>query len=812
MRAVLLVLPLALAAAPAAAAAPPATMAAFDRQIDATKQAMMADPEHALASALVAVALANSLPASHDALVAAATAQWLHGEALLFLNRMTEAVPIIDATLREVEKVAPNTKLHGDLLRSHGAIAAGNGQVLQALHDYQRAHGVFRAAGVARSQALALQDIGQIYFDAGDYKRVLAYYDQSAEVYQGDPGLTLTMFNSRAEVFRKEKRYREAGEAYRAAMVQARKLDSPLLQVRIATNLAGSEAEAGHLAAAQAVTDQAMKLVAHGAAAGWQPYVYGIAARIAFDRGDLPLAKQLIERSFAGADLAHTEMLYREYHAAAARIYEAVGDEKLALAHLKAFQRLDSETQSLTASAAAQLTGARFDFANQNAKIFKLKQGQLESAVLLERQRSRLSSLALAAVAIIAGLLAVGFASLRRSRNQVRDANTVLSEVNTRLEGALKAKTDFLATTSHEIRTPLNGILGMTQILLTRRLDRETREQIEVVHGAGETMRALVDDILDVAKMETGEIKVAAEPTRARAILEETERLWRGHAQAKGIDLSLDIQGVPDSIRSDPMRLRQVVFNLVSNAIKFTPVGSVAITARAEGEEERLLVIEVTDSGIGIPADQLDLIFDPFHQVDGGTTRQFGGTGLGLAICKKIAVAMGGGIAVRSTLGQGTTFTLTLPLVAEVVTLAAPVAPIAPAGPRTHGLLLVEGNPLTQGVMRNLLDPHFPDLRCVDDGDAAIAAIDGGAERQLLIEAKSARMEARPHLDGLRALVGHAHQRGMHVTLLLAPSEELPIEAVLAVGADQLVLKPVSGTQLLKQLHLDPQQAIAIAA
>ena len=221
-------------------------------------------------------------------------------------------------------------------------------------------------------------------------------------------------------------------------------------------------------------------------------------------------------------------------------------------------------------------------------------------------------------------------------------------------------------------------------------------------------------------------------------------------------------------------------------------------------------MIEVADTGIGIPADQLGLIFDPFHQVDGGTTRQFSGTGLGLAICRKIAEALGGGIAVASEVGRGTTFTLRLPLVADHATAPEPSA-IPPPTARTEGLLLVEGNLLTQGVMRNLLEPRFPGLRCAENGDVALQLIEAGTERQLLIEARSAVIAGLDPVGGLRTLVARAQARDMHVTVLLAPSDELPIEAVLAVGADQLVLKPVSGKDLLGQLLIEDNKSGAVA-
>ena len=793
------VLPALLLAVPAVAS--PAARTAFDAAIAETKAAIMADPTRALNKADLALDRAAALPAGPAAEIARATAQWLKVEALLNLNRLPEARALVAPALATAERHAPHTKLHGDLMRARGGIEALAGQSQESLRTYLAAFQIFRAAGEERSQAITLQDIGQIYLDAGDYERVLSYDAQAAKLYTADPAFTLTTHNNRGEVLRLLGRTAEAERELSAALLTARELNSPLLRARVLTNLALVQIERGKLQAAQATVDRASRLARSGEAAAYQPFVYGTAAKLAATRGRLAEAARLLDATFSDTDLGQTEPVFKQFHELGVAVFEKLGDERKALQHLKAFQRLDGEARDLTSSASSQLMSAKFDFA-------RMKQAQLESDVQIARQQGRLQSVALAAIAIIAALLAVGFVSLRRSRNKVRDANTVLSEVNTRLESALKAKTDFLATTSHEIRTPLNGILGMTQILLLNRgLAKDTREQIQVVHGAGETMRALVDDILDVAKMETGELQVSAEPTRLHAILEETGRLWRGHADGKGLTLTLDIEGVPPIIRSDPARLRQVVFNLVSNAVKFTPAGTVAITARGHDDT---LEIAVADSGIGIPPDQCDLIFEPFHQVDGGTTRQFSGTGLGLAIVRKIALALGGDITVASEVGRGTTFTLRVPMIADAE--AAP--PAVDAGPREPGLLLVEGNPLTQGVMRNLLETRFPAMRCVDSGDTALLAITNGREAQLLIEARSAGIDGLDPLASLARLVEHGRASGMRVTVLVAPSDALPLDAVAAIGAEQLVLKPVSGAQLLRKLDTgealsQPAQAAA---
>lgn len=771
--------------------------AGFDEAVQEAKTAMMADPGHAMAKADVAIARARALPPSTRAEMAMATAEWLKAESFIGVNQPEKAAPIIVAAIARVERNGRDTKLHGDLMRARGAIAAMGGSVQQALVDYQRAYTIFRAAREVRSQAIALQDIAMIYVEAGDYERALQYYSQAVELYTADPAFTLTTHNNRGEVLRKIGRNREAVREFELALVSARALQSPLLEVRILSNLAVAQVKSGATAAASRTIERALRLSRGGEAAGWKPMVFGAAGEIADARGHLGTAAHYLRQTFAGENLTRTEMPFREFHQLAASVFERLGDRQAALQHLKAFQRLDSEAQKLTASASSQLMSARFDFQNQKQKIF-------ERDARIKQQQAEFRTTVLAGLVVAGGivlaLLLVSALRIRRSRNEVRAANVVLNHTNAALEKALKAKTEFLATTSHEIRTPLNGILGMTQILLAnRRLEEEVREQVQVVHGAGEAMRALVDDILDVAKMETGEVSVVDEEVGFKAILEDAARLWSGHAEAKGLHLTLAIDDAPERIRSDGARLRQIVFNLLSNAVKFTPQGSVALRARAEAET---LVIEVEDSGVGIPEEHLSLIFEAFHQVDGGTTRQFSGTGLGLSICHKLAEALGGGIAVRSVPGEGSAFTVRLPLVR--VDARAPAA----ATDRRRAtalaearLLLVEANAMTQGIFRGLLDPVTGAIECVDNGAAALTALRAGAIDHVLMEARSARLEGTEPLDSLRSLIGAARAADTRVTLLLAPGDDLPLGEVAQLGADQLVIKPVGGAQLVATLQ-----------
>ena len=792
----------------AASAGSTTGMAGFDRNIAATKAAMMTDPQRALDLSATALKTAEAFPDSPQKQIAIATAEWLEGEALIGINAPDRARPIIEKAVATVERAAPDTKLDGDLMRSRGALAAMAGNVQEALADYQRAHEIFRKAGVLRSQAIALQDIGEIYLDAGDYQRVLDYYRQSAEVFSDDPFLLLTTHNNRAEVLRVMKRFPEAIAEFRAALVIARKVDSPLLETRILTNLSLAQVATGDLAGADRSVARAMQLSASGEAHGWQSSVFGAAAKIAATRGHYTEAAALLEKAFAGADLTKTDMPYREFHELASVVYEKTGNQRLALAHLRAYQRLDSQARNLSSSANAQLMAARFDFANQNLKISTLKQGQLKRDIEIERQRSTFRTVILGGLlgagGIVLALLLASYFSIRKSRNEVRAANDTLTSVNTKLEKALQAKTEFLATTSHEIRTPLNGILGMTQVLLAdSRVPAEFRDKVEVVHGAGEAMRALVDDILDVAKMETGQVSVAHEDTDLSAILKDAAKLWSGQAESKGITLTLarSAPAVPARIMSDEARLRQIVYNLMSNAVKFTLEGAVELAAEVEaGDAGETLVIRVTDTGIGIAEDQHELIFEAFRQVDSGVSRQFGGTGLGLSICRSLSSAMGGEIGVESHLGTGSIFTLRLPLT-RLAGAPAAQATGAPASLASARLLIVERNALNQSILRAVLGGATGEIEIAADGEAAIDAIKGSGITHVLIEAGSAALDGRDMVTSLRIIAACAREHGALCSIMCGAGDAPGVADTIAIGASQIIQKPIGPDALIEALR-----------
>jgi signal transduction histidine kinase len=799
-------------AAPAMSQVLPAAPTPFETELAEATSIMMAEPQKALAHARAAARLALGQGTPRDQLLGQAKAHWLEGEALTRINQPDAADPVIAGALRQVERYAPRTKLHADLLMSAAAIDWMTGRVKDALAGFQSAHTIYAALGEARSQAKALQYIGTIYFDARDYPRMLRYYRQSEETYRGDPALTISALNNQGDALKEMKRFPEAIDLYRRALAIAHQLDSPVLEVRILTNLASSQYQAGNYIAADTLADRGLARAA-GQDTGWEQFLWGVKAQAALARGDLTAARMFIGRTFGNTDLTKTTVQLREFHETAYKLFQRIGDDHAALAHLAAFKRLDDEAREVTSSTVSALLAARFDFANQELSITRLKAGQLQRDIALERSRTRLRTITLyglIAALIIAGLIVIGTLvaalKLRRSRDEVKAANESLSVTNTALEKALRAKTEFLATTSHEIRTPLNGILGMTQVLMAdRQLDRAVREKVEVVHGAGETMRALVDDILDVAKMETGELAIVEADVDFARLLKEAVRLWSGQAVAKNLHLALNMTAdVPQQLRADEARLRQIVFNLLSNAIKFTPEGEVGLSIFTEREDDaEMLVMQVTDTGIGIAADRHEEIFEPFKQVEGGTDRRFGGTGLGLSICRNLTSAMQGTISVESALGQGACFTVRLPL-KRLASASADGADARASGPpaslKDATVLMVEANPLARSILQAVIEPAVNAVRTVSDGPAALQVIEANGADLILVEAASASFEGHVPLESLGLLVAAAKAAAIPILVLFKPSEVFAMADMAALGADQIVMKPVAAPAVIQAL------------
>ena len=786
--------------APALAAqTAPSASSPFQAKIAAAKGAMMAEPQKAYDLAKAGSALAQVEPAGRARDIDVITAQWLADEALIRLKQPADALKALDLLVPSVAQAAPNSKLQGDVLKSHGRAAAAVGRVQVALADYQNAFSIYQKAGEPRAEAMALQEIATIYSEARDYPHVLQYNAQSKDVFGQDPTLNLTATNNRAFALKDMGQLPEAIAEFRKALVTARQMQSAYIQAHILTNIAFTEAMQGKRSEARRDATAGLALTeSDPEAKSERPFLTGVLAKVAADSGDYPTAAQLLSQVFHGVDLDHSDMDYRDFHEIAAGVFDKVGDKEKALQHLKAFKRLDDEGRTLAASTNSALMSAKFDFANQATRIAQLKAGQLQRDVMLARAKATFTTV-VTVILLIGGLIVTtlishAFFSMRRSRNRIREVNAVLETTNGDLEKALRAKTEFLATTSHEIRTPLNGILGMTQVMLAdAAVTGDTRERLRLVKSSGDTMAALVNDLLDVAKIENGHLSVERTEIDLAALLSDVETMWSDQARVRGLSFNLDRSDCPEWILEDGDRLRQVLFNLLSNATKFTEVGSVSLKvgARSVGDGE-WLDISVADTGIGIPSDHLQRIFEPFTQVDGGKARQYAGTGLGLAICSNLAEALGGEIKVQSVVDEGSTFTLSLPLVrAKERLTSASGDDLASAS-----LLVVDENPLMQAMLRALLADKVRRLDFMSAGE--LETSQSLSPHDMILVDSACLERAGADLGRTVARLAGAHSGPLIALVTNADAQEC--DRLASLGVCDVVQKPIAPAALVAVL------------
>ena len=411
------------------------------------------------------------------------------------------------------------------------------------------------------------------------------------------------------------------------------------------------------------------------------------------------------------------------------------------------------------------------------------------------------------------------FRSLARSFNQLiskldandRDLRATLGELVVARDQANAAnvlKSQFLANMSHEIRTPLNGVLAMADVMARDELGTRQRERLGVIRESGELLLSVINDVLDLSKIEAGRLELATCDFSLDEMAEGAVSAFQVMATGKGLRFGIAVDpGAAGWWRGDPDRIRQVLSNLVSNAIKFTVEGAVAV--RFSLGPTGGLRLTVSDTGIGIARDKLPTLFEKFIQADNSTTRRFGGTGLGLAICRELAQLMGGQVTARSIEGEGSTFVVDLPLARGAAPRAAePVEVGEPHDQRRLRILAAEDNATNQKVLQAVMEPLDVHLQIVPDGREAVDAWRGGGFDLILMDIQMPVMDGVEAARAIRAAELSERLPRTPILALTANALVHQVEAYLAAGMDGHVSKPIE----LKRLYDAIETAVANSA
>ncbi|NBZ86516.1 hybrid sensor histidine kinase/response regulator [Stagnihabitans tardus] len=385
--------------------------------------------------------------------------------------------------------------------------------------------------------------------------------------------------------------------------------------------------------------------------------------------------------------------------------------------------------------------------------------------------------------------------AVEREVTEAKAREAELARARAAAEEAAQSKSRFLANMSHEIRTPMNGVIGVAELLSQTRLNATQRDYVETILDSGRLLLEIINDILDLAKLQSGNQPLEAKPFELQATVEGVVRILTPVASKKGIRLRAEIEGEA-TVLGDEGKLRQILVNLVGNAVKFTLTGEVVIKVRPPIVAGQMLEIAVQDTGIGIAPDRIQRIFESFAQADNGISRQFGGTGLGLTISSMLAERMGGGISVRSEIGHGSTFTLRVDM--PLTRLSPAEAPLPSTAALRPGLriLVAEDNRTNMMILRKMLKDQVAALIEAEDGEEAVRL---WHETQPDLVLMDVLMPKKDGLQATREIRAAEAEGGGHCPVLALTANAFGEDraACLTAGMDGFLVKPLSKSDLI---------------
>jgi len=696
-------------------------------------------------------------------------AAFLHariGDGIVRMGGLTGAAQRYEEVLRIGRGAAITDRL---LLHAHAAlafIANDAEQWVTAVEHHEAALQLARSLGDAGMQARALQGLAMIADRRGDVHRAREQYRQAEALLESHPQLAgdlITMRLALGESLFASGATSDARAQLRSAMQMADSLEAYDAAARARLFLAAAS-DSDHRAALDLLDETDAIAKRHGFAI--------IRKEAALDRADRL--------------------------AALGRHQEALGQVQEAL-------RLADSLNLAFWAEGQRRQRQRSEVALKDRDIadLEVQKSEQQERIVVQRELLLVTTVAAIIVLVLTFFAYRAYRLQRRAAREIELAHAETLREKQRAEESERAKDRFLANMSHEVRTPLNAIIGFTDILLQEHRDARTRGFLEAVQGAGENLLVVINDLLDLGRMEAGRLSLVQEPFDLRATVQRAAQLLEHRARERGNEVVVDIdEAAPHWVIGDGARLSQILLNLMGNALKFTEEGEVRVSILRDGGDLR---IRVSDTGIGIPKDKLGAIFDRFTQVDVTDQRRHGGAGLGLSIVKELVVLHHGRIEAQSEPGKGSTFTVWLPYAATQEPQAEAITEAqrpSTASLRGRVVLVAEDNELNAIVTTEVLKRHYPGARVevVEDGRAAVDRLlrDAGEIALVLMDVQM------PVLDGIsatRELRASAHPIA-RVPIIALTASVLPadLSRCIEAGMDACVSKPFRAMELVQTI------------